>query len=352
MNQKQKKALLIFSSLLFMCALFVIYVRTADLLGNYIPVDGYYQKVTALTRAGNYALAIGALICPLFSFATMKKIARVPENRGVMFLFSNASLAVSLLACGIVLTVSILKNGIAWPNTNAFAAALLCGFFSLVGCVFFTSNVFLRRSDRKISTVFCICISLAFVAYMMYLYYEPLVHLNAPVKLLRQMSLVALALFFINEASFGAGKKFSESYVGFGLAGAFLTLCDSIPNLTFGIITGVPLTSNHNYLSDTLILVAFIYLVVRLCSIAQRRPEVAVQFMDDLIRKAKDSGNDENTEDDTERLILEFSGGVQTSLFDEIESDAENESEAEEYQTSEVVEETDVQIKDEEPPTE
>ena len=32
-----------------MCAVFVIYVRTADLFGNYIPAEGYYKKVTVLT---------------------------------------------------------------------------------------------------------------------------------------------------------------------------------------------------------------------------------------------------------------------------------------------------------------
>ena len=309
-----------------MCAVFVIYVRTADLFGNYVPEEGYYKKVTALTRAGNYALAIGALLCPLFSFATMKKLPRVPENRGIAFLFSNAALAVTLLGTATTIVVKALLGGIGLPNTNTFATALLFGLFSAVGCVFFVSNVFLRRTDAKLSTVFCVFVSLAFVSYMMYLYYEPAVHLNSPVKLVRQMSLVALSLFFINEAAFGVGKKYSEAYVGFGLAGAFLSLCDALPNLAFGIVTGVPLTSEYSFLSDLLILSALVYLVVRLITIAQSRPEMAKQFMQDIVRKADEIDQDEDTEDDTERLILEFSGGIQTSLFDESsEDDVEDE---------------------------
>lgn len=323
MTQKQKKALLIFSSLLFMCAVFVIYVRTADLFGNYIPAEGYYKKVTVLTRAGNYVLAIGALFCPLFSFATMKKLPRVPENRGIAFLFSNAALAVTLLGTAVTIAIKALLGGIGLPNTNTFATALLFGLFSAVGCVFFVSNVFLRRTDVKLSTVFCVFVSLAFVSYMMYLYYEPAVHLNSPVKLVRQMSLVALSLFFINEAAFGVGKKYSEAYVGFGLAGAFLSLCDSLPNLAFGIVTGVPPTNDYSFLSDLLILSAFVYIIVRLTSVSQSRPEMAKQFMQDIVRKADEIDRDDDAEDDTERLILEFSGGIQTSLFDE-SSEEEN----------------------------
>ena len=141
MTSKQKKAVLIFSSLLFICAVFVIYVRSADLLDNYIPTEGYYKNVTMLTLVGNYVLAAGALLCPIFAYILMKGIDSVPENRGPVFLFANAAFAFSLLTCSLSLLFTLLTS-----NANISINLLVCTgggvIFSLLGCGFFVSNYF------------------------------------------------------------------------------------------------------------------------------------------------------------------------------------------------------------------
>lgn len=337
MNKKQKKALLIFSSLLFICAVFVIYARTADLLGNYDPTNGYYKAVTALTRASGYATAGGALASLIFSYIFMKETDRIPENKSVFVLYANAVFGFALVACGCIFTVNSAIGGISFASP-AYIAAFAFGALALIGCAYFISNFVFSKTNSKLGAFFCVCASLALLAYTMYLYYEDLSPLNSPIKLFKQTALVATTLFLVNEAGFGVGKKFHKAYLGFGLAGAFLTLCDSVPNIVAGIITREPLCTGYSYLGDVLTFAAFLYILLRVISMTERRSGEAIEFLDSLTEKAETVEEDEEATEDTERLLQEFSGGVQTSLFDD-ESEDTAEDGAEEEESAENSEE-------------
>ena len=334
MNTKQKKALLIFSSLLFMCAVFVIYVRTADLLHNYITADGYYKEVTLLTRIGGYVTAAGGLLSVLFGYIFMRGLPTTPDNKSIALLFANASLAFSLLICGCSLAVDAILSGSIPATSPAYATAIAFGALAILGMGYFVCNFVFVRTKSKAAAFFGVCVALSLVAYVMHLYYEPLSPLNSPVKLLKQMSLISTALFLLNEAGFAIGKKYQPGYIGFALSCAFLSLCDALPNLVVGIITREPLGNGYSFVGDILVLAALVYAVIRIITMSASRPEEAMLFVESLQSKADEVEDDRAATEDTERLLFEFSGGVQTSLFDS--GDEDDASETEEADESEI----------------
>ena len=174
--------------------------------------------------------------------------------------------------------------------------------------------------------------TIAFLAfYAIEVYIDGTLAVNDPSKVLRQITFMICAAFFVFEARISLGREMWRLYTAFGLVAASLTAYTSIPAIITYYVNGEiinassvkSLTSLEEYV---LLLALFIFIVSRLCLTAFLREEKENALVKALGEYAKE--REERVNDSYERF-QEIFASKQLSIFDLYGGDEEL-SEAEE----------------------
>jgi len=182
--------------------------------------------------------------------------------------------------------------------------------------------------------------TIAFLAfYAIEVYIDGTLSVNDPSKVLRQITFMICAAFFVFEARISLGREMWRLYTAFGLVAASLTAYTSIPAIVTyyvnGEIINSPSVKSLASLEEYILLLAlFIFIVSRLCLTAFLKEEKENALVKALGEYAKD--REERVNDSYERFQEVFAS-KQLSIFDLYGGDEElSETEKAEDDTAEI----------------
>lgn len=161
--------------------------------------------------------------------------------------------------------------------------------------------------------------TIAFLAfYAIEVYIDGTLSVNDPSKVLRQITFMICAAFFVFEARISLGREMWRLYTAFGLVAASLTAYTSIPAIVTyyvnGEIINSPSVKSLASLEEYILLLAlFIFIVSRLCLTAFLKEEKENALVKALGEYAKD--REERVNDSYERFQEVFAS-KQLSIFD------------------------------------
>lgn len=169
---------------------------------------------------------------------------------------------------------------------------VLTGILALLSIVHHFFNAFLTESKSELRAYFAIA-SIAFLAfYSILLYLDETVAINDTSKMVREMSFLLAAIFFLYEARISLGREMWRIYTAFGLCAATLAAYASIPAIITYYVKGVVLSATEAKslasLEEYLLLLAlFIFIVARLFLTATLKEEKENELVKALGEYAK-----------------------------------------------------------------
>ncbi len=243
-------------------------IRCIALLCDFDFSSGYFTR-KALISVSDYML-IG--VC--FLFFTYIIIARrgmkvryeLSSPRGYV---ASAILECAVLFLGISMLISYAGRGLA-PSLNALLLQPMAIIEILLFILSLPASAYLviaSTDTRRISTVRAglgLCTVIFFATYAAYLYFEASLPINAPNKLVDQMSYLFASLFLLFETRISLDRQTPRAYVAMGLISASLAAYSSIPSVIVFLVSG---QSVSNSIYDVALSLAFcIYVILRLIS--------------------------------------------------------------------------------------
>lgn len=169
---------------------------------------------------------------------------------------------------------------------------VLAGILALLSIAHHFFNAFLTESKSELRAYFAIA-SIAFLAfYSILLYLDETVAINDTSKMVREMSFLLAAIFFLYEARISLGREMWRIYTAFGLCAATLAAYASIPAIITYYVKGVVLSATKAKslasLEEYLLLLAlFIFIVARLFLTAALKEEKENELVKALGEYAK-----------------------------------------------------------------
>lgn len=263
----------------------VVILRSIAVSRNLNFEFGYFNDSTLINVAG--WLTFG--FCILFSISaliTKKNEPLIPTFNTPATYIPAALVAAAML----FLSKSLFTRFISLIEQKHLdfpaALALLCAL-AAIGCVA-GLFLFIMIEDRKshVRSYFLMLISLFFIFYASYLYFDTALPINAPNKITDQIAYVSASIFFLFETRISTGQSQWKGYAAFGIPAAILTAFSSIPSLTVFFING-KVISNSIY-ETALTFTLFLFIVARLILVdeyASDRTSVAARIIKNAVKK-------------------------------------------------------------------
>ncbi len=252
--------------ILLMIILAAITLRSAALLVDFNPQNGYFDGKIIITISG-IITAIGSL--GLFTYAFTS-----PKEERLIASFSTPETYIPTGAVCTSLSMFIIHGFIEIKEMNTSISYLLS--FKNMGESIFATSVILAifavahfiltamLTDRESNSraAFGLANVLFLALYTSYLYFDTELPMNAPNKIVDQMAFLFAALFFLYEIRISLKREVWNLYIAFGFIAATLTAYSSIPSLIFYFTNKTPI-SNSIY-ENILCFCLFIFILSRL----------------------------------------------------------------------------------------
>ena len=257
------------SSLLL--ALILAVLRTVAVLYCYDASLGYFRDGYLLPMIANL---LTLLVIPFCLSLPMPlgggKLRMMPARFHLPTAFSSALVAFLLIAYAALHVTEIGAEILRDAPTDAriVLTSGVSALLSVCGAVSFilTASMGAEISPKKaISTASVVLFA---VMYALFLYFDNAMPINAPEKLLAQITLLSVAVFFLYETRVALGQPMPALRAAFGLLAMILTASSALPNIIYYAVHRVALLETPVH--DFLILAFFFYLAARLGSILPR----------------------------------------------------------------------------------
>lgn len=273
-------ALALTGAFLFLCTGFYTY----ELLSAYSPENGHLAKdvFSDIFLPLLYMVAIVAFFVFGILFRTSLTGRRYKSVLSVLFASGFAALSTAIWLITFVL--DFFGKAHTMPET-LFGVLLI--LFALAAITYFILSASPTPSDTYsvLSGMGCALFVLVFAFYA---YFDTTFALNSPIKLLDQVSAIALMLFFLVETRFRLGG-FSEAVLfPIGMVAFLLSASNGVSALIYNIVEGRPLVVHMMH--DFLFLGLSIYVLTRLISF----------LLPPLFPEYKKEGDDLSTSFETE----------------------------------------------------
>ena len=202
-------------------------------------------------------------------------------------------------------------------------------------------NAFLTESKAELRAYFAMATVMFLALYSMIIYLDPTLTIGDSSKVLRLITFIVSALFFLYEARISIGREMWRIYTAFGLASAALCAYTSIPGIITYYTSKNLISANNEYSLVSieeylLILALFIFIVARLCVALSIREEKENELIKALADYAE---NREQKVDESFSRYQEIFASKQLSIFDLYGGEITTESEEEEPVEAEAPEE-------------
>ncbi len=301
MSRSQKIRLSMLATALLTAA--AVLVRTLAVLLDFEPDSGYFVSGSARLIWSNILLVLAIIpgVVPMLSAGSAVRL-RV-RRISLPHLFATALLTLMFLSMA-VYHVSVLFRFIAAPHTLfnvrqvvvSLLAAISAGIAGGSALLDINFNGRLPRARFLLN----LCGALFCCAYTMFLYYEQSLPLNAEVKVLDEMAMLAVAVFLLMECRITLDRPMWKVRFLLGYAAFVMTATASIPALLYHFIKGESLFMGtvHPFL-----LFGFtIYVLAQLLQTEAGKAEPETGFFADLEHLSEE---EEEQDDEPEQLTVD-----------------------------------------------
>ena len=247
---------------------------------KYLEPSGYFSN-SLISNIAN-GITLGAVIFFLSYIITARKDMRFipsfasPLNYGPCAIVGTALLFVAVHL--FTLTDFSGKNG--FIGTYVFILAI----FALLAVAYFAISAVsvkrrsIRRSDYGILVLIFIC------AYVAYIFFDGNTPINSPIKIISQMSALAVAVFFLYETRLSLGRERWRPYVAFSFIAALLSAYSSIPAIIVYFVSGKVI--NISIYETVLTFAFFIFTMFKLFLVGELVPERSSKVVEGIIEYA------------------------------------------------------------------
>ena len=316
---KSTRKILVYLAIFLPISIITVTLRSIALLINLDSGGIYFENKILMTVAGAITLA-AAIFAITFAFDRKNALCPAASFVNPQTYIPSGLAAASLLFVAKDIFAEFLKSreagGTAKAQSPIIPAVLVITLILCLVCVFnFFLNVFLEKRRSRIRAAFCTSCVAFLAMYAVYLFFSDSLPLNAPNKLIDQLSFIGLSIFFLYETRISLGRPMWKLYISFGLIGANLAFFSSIPSLIYYFVKG---TDSSAILSTTiaeniLVLVLGAYTVCRLyltaslvadepCNAALAIDKMAKLRMDEISARACQEKSESSADEAAQNL--------------------------------------------------
>jgi len=282
MNANKNKLFAIYTPLLILFTIAVASFRTAALILDFDPTSGYFNSKTLITTA-NISAVSGVML--LFTYAPIRGSA---DKLRASFSTASTYLPTGIVAVALAffsMDCFMKYKSLGRSFKELFAARNIpgmllpiLGILSLLAIGYFILNALVESRASEPRAALGICTVLLFALYASYLYFDSKLPLNAPNKIIDQMSYLFSALFFLYEIRISLGREKWNLYTAFGFIAVLLTGASSLPSIVLYFAEGMTVSDNIGETALTFCI--FLFILSRIMLVADLRADTPSDFVD------------------------------------------------------------------------
>lgn len=302
-----------------------VILRTVALFTDFDTASGHFTSDTLFTVSSVFLFA-GVILA--FSYLLF---GRARERLVADFHGAGTYITSGILALAFIFLAVDMAGDVFSEKSNSGALENFIGIAiilsTLISVVYLFLYPYLGRRYSEKRGIAGLAVIMCLALYAIHLFMDASLPINAPNKLIDQLSYVCAALFFLGEVRLSLGRERWASYVTFGMISALLAAYSSVPSLVLyfsGLITdGTEVILSKSICESALTAALFLFISARVSKVSLLHPDEpgAVAKMISAAQKSK-----EETAPDT---VSEPADENQLSIDDIIEGDKEEKSESE-----------------------
>lgn len=224
---------------------------------------GYFNNSNPLYSTF-IALAIITVIWCFSVFFTIPKNVLPEENRGVGYIGGFG--AVFSIVASIAAVVVFAKG---YTETQTVLQLIAAALF-LISIGYFLLSVKGDRSQSSVQALFGIALILSLIMMLATVYFDMKVAMNSPIKVMLQLLLLALMLFFVSDIRVLLGRTLARVYLFTALLAVFFGFSSSLPEMLAFLFGKI---DNVNYFMYNFVTFAYTsYAMARLFSYVTQAP--------------------------------------------------------------------------------
>lgn len=290
MTAKTKRAYKGYLTLSLLLALVLTVLRSAALLWHYDAAIGYFEAGVGLPELANLLTLLALPLCVSLCFTLGGGKLKGAQTRFHLPTAFSSALVAFLLIAFAALHVTELSSELS-AGTEAdlrpIVTSALAALFSVLGSVSFILSASMGAEVSAKKAFSSSAVVLFAIVYALFLYFDTELPINAPEKLLSQITLLSVALFFLYETRIALAQPMPAVRAAFGILAMILTASSSVPNLLYYAANGRAVLETPVH--DFLILALFLYLVARLTSLVPRDDQGVSPFFRDALADEEES---------------------------------------------------------------
>ena len=261
----------IYLPIFVLALLSTVTLRTLALLFDFNIKSGYFDDKLMINAAN--ALLVGTVIFMLTYAFTAKKNMRLIASFSSLTSYIPSALTIGALlflsAYLLRIFFAILTSMQGYPGsilsisyyvTNLFVTGP-CAVLAICAAVHFALTVLFEQRYNHTRANFGIVTVIFFAVYTAYLYFDTSLPLNSPNKIIDEMAILMLAVFFLFETRLSIGREKWKLYITSGFITALLCAYSSIPSIIYYIVEKK--TLSNNVYENLLVLALFFFVVTK-----------------------------------------------------------------------------------------
>lgn len=288
-------------------ALAATVVQSVALLADYDAGSGYYGHGTLLFHMTSVLIAAACAFFLILSLIARRKITAVPDTVGLSVLFSGSFLTLSMVATASVLFMELART----EDAQSRFFLLLIALAAISSFIYMALTLCGKQSSRlrmalSVGPIFYALFS------AMYLYFIPNVQINAPVKLLNILALLAIALFSLSECRVVIGRAKPALHLFVTSCALVITAAASIPALIYCAARLTTPVIPMSTVGDFTLFAFFLYILARLITLLPAKTAPLLHRMVAVFAKrTEESAEEENEEPTQESMSFDTDTDVQ-----------------------------------------
>ena len=266
-------------------------LRTVLLLTDYSESVGQFSSGALSELVFPLIFVLAAILFAGFGFLGRKEMTKGPRCITVPVVFASAFAAVATTVYVITSVRTVIGTDL--PTHRIFGILML---LSAIGLAIYFALSALSAGSSSARVISAILAILFCVFYIAFTYFDSsALVLHSPIKILNQLSMLVLTVYFILECRFLFGTAHHAVYLPLGLLALTLTASASIPSLIYAAVKGTALTGN--VMHDFMMFALFVYVCANLFAVIERDSESDARgsYAEEIERAGTTSATDLDT---------------------------------------------------------
>ena len=321
--KKRKSRISLDIPILLIITVAVCILKSVAAIGSLDYASGHYTSKLLISLAG-WITAIGGIGLFLRGIFYVRQNKPIPtfDTPTSYIPMALVSLALAFLGYGLFEKRAEIIENTPFGRTPSSVASIaaLCAVIAFLAALSVLVYVGLKGA-RDYRRAICGMLIIAFLAlYVVYLYFNTELPINAPNKITDEVAFALAAVFFLYEVRISLGREVWHAYSAFGYIAALLLAYSSIPAITVYFVNGEVIS--NSIFESFFALTLFIFIIARLILLhelvceedtayvkafaeAYRKRIKASSIKDTLNDTAEDTTVIDNEDADGEQLMID-----------------------------------------------